>query len=240
MLHNNSPIPKLPWNIYWINLDSRTDRKIHMEKLLSKNTHYRISAVDYKNNFEPYKFISKYNLRLPQYACTISHIKALKTYLNNKDDNNPYCFISEDDCYSLYCSYWQERHFELFKENINLDILQMCTTSDGYNDVNLNIQNMCSSCTAFYMIKRNIAKNIVDTFIESNNVINFNKSNYIPIADNIIWKFGDTKLIPMISLSTIDYNFSDISPNYNKYENNQWEKYFKDAILKYLNYWKNI
>ncbi len=235
-----TPIPKLPWNIYWINLDRREDRKKHMENILSKNINYRISAIDYKNNFEPYKFISRYNMRGPQYACTLSHIKALETYLNNEDDKNPYCFISEDDCYSDYCQYWQERHFDLFKETTNLDILQMCTTSDHYNDCKLNIQNMSSSCTAFYMIKRNIAKDIINTYVEKKYLINFNNSEHIPITDNIIWKFGDTKLIPMISLSTIDVNFSDISPNVNMYENIYWENYFKNSINKYLNYWKKL
>ena len=81
---------------------------------------------------------------------------------------------------------------------------------------------------------------ILKTFFVSPKTINFNNSIHNPITDNIIWKFGDTKLIPMISLSSIDDNYSDISPNYNKYDNEYWENYFKEAIKKYLNYWINI
>ena len=50
---NSDPLPKLPWNIYWINLDRRPDRKAHMEKLLVNNSDnsFRIQAVDCENNF---------------------------------------------------------------------------------------------------------------------------------------------------------------------------------------------
>jgi GR25 family glycosyltransferase involved in LPS biosynthesis len=206
---------------------------------LSFNKNYRIPAIDYMDNLKPYTIVSSYNLRPAQYGCTLSHINALYIFLNNKEDTNPYCFISEDDCYTLYCPYWEKKHYDLFTDK-SIEILQMCTTSNTYNDRNLNTENKSSSCTAFYMIKRSIAEKIVNTFLVAPNVINFDNSKHIPITDNLIWKFGDTKLIPMISLSSIDVNYSDISPNINKYDNEHWENYFKGAITKYFNFWKNI
>ena len=229
-------LPQIPWNIYWINLDRRPDRRIHMEHFLKNNKHYRISAIDSQKNLKPYKIISSHNLRFSQYGCTISHIVALNYYINNKDDTNPYCFISEDDCYGIYCQYWKSKHYELLQGKDDIDILQMCTTSNDYDDPNLNVQNKNSSCTAFYMIHRNIAHTIVNAFLIKPNIINFDNSQYVPITDNIIWKFSRIpRMIPMISLSSIDENASDISPNVNKYTDIKWETYFKSVITKYLN-----
>jgi hypothetical protein len=230
-------LPKLPWNIYWINLDRRPDRRIHTEHLLKNNKHFRISAVDCKTNFKPYTVISHPMLNPSQHGCTLSHIKAIQYYLNNSNDE--YCFIAEDDCYAEYCSYWKKQHFDLLK-NDSIEILQMCTTSDAYNTPSLIPETKFNSCTAFYLIRRDIAKKFINNFLIKDNIMDFSAQPHIPIADNIIWRFGKTKLLPMISLSTIDENSSDISPAVNEYENDYWKNYFYGAIEKYLNYWKNL
>ena len=230
-------LPKLPWKIYWINLDRRPDRKKHMEEFLKNNIHERIPAVDFKNNFSPYKIILHSKLNPPQHGCTASHIKALQYYLNDSDDK--FCFIAEDDCYAEYCSYWKKRHFDLLKDE-SIEILQMCTTSNIYNTASLTPENKFGSCTAFYLIRRDIAKKIINNFFIKDNVLDFSKQKNTPIADSIIWRFGNTKLLPMISLSTIDENPSDISHFVNKYKNDYWKNYFYGTIEKYLNFWKEL
>lgn len=240
-MDTQQPLPSLPWNIYWINLERRGDRKTYMERILVNNKHFRVNAIDAKSDLNKYNVLStRFRLSNGQYACTMSHISALNAYLNNTNDTHPYCFIAEDDCYTQYCEYWKERHWNLLKEDSGLEILQMCTTGNDYDDPKLHIMNNHSSCTAFYMIKRSIAREIVSTFLINDNTYNFNNSSHNPIADSIIWKFGNTKLIPMICASTIDENSSDISPHVNRYENEHWENLFKGAIKKYLDYWKNL
>ena len=51
---------------------------------------------------------------------------------------------------------------------------------------------------------------------------------------------GVTKLLPMICLSTIDENPSDISIFYNKFKDNHSKTIYYGASEKYLNYWKNL
>ena len=101
----NIPLPKLPWNIYWINLDRRPDRKQHMERLLINNpdNNFRIQAVDYLNNFYPYTVIQHPKLKGGEHGCTSSHIKALAYFLENSSDE--FCFIAEDDLSNKYFSY---------------------------------------------------------------------------------------------------------------------------------------
>ena len=95
-------IPKLPWNIYWINLDRRPDRRKHMEEILENNKEnsFRIQAVDYKNDFSPYKVIQHSKLNGGEHGCTCSHIKALHYFLTTSTDE--YCFIAEDDLCDHY------------------------------------------------------------------------------------------------------------------------------------------
>lgn len=230
-------LSKLPWKIYWINLDRRPDRKKHMETLLKNNTHERISAVDFKNNFVPYKIISHDKVNQAHHGCTASHIKALQYYLNDSDDK--FCFIAEDDCYAEYCPYWKKQHYDLLEDH-SIEILQMCTTSQEYNTASLTPENKFSTCTAFYLIRRDIAEKIIKNFCIKDNILDFSKQKYIPFSDNIIWRFGNTKLLPMISLSTIDENPSDISDFVDRYENEYWKNYFYGAINKYLIFWKEL
>lgn len=232
----NIPLPKLPWNIYWINLDRRPDRKEHMEKLLINNTEnsYRIQAVDYQNNFFPYKVIKHPLANEGQHGCTCSHIKALLYFLENSNDD--YCFISEDDVSNLYSNYWKEYHYDLISKK-NLDIIQMQTTTDAYNNPNLKeiifSDNACG--TTFYRIKRNIAEKIVRNHYNSvKNTINL--SNHIkPHTDIFIWSYGNVFLIPMISyINPQDSETNKEDRNMSQYYIN----YFQNAKTKYLNYWK--
>ena len=71
----SNPIPKLPYNIYWINLDRRPDRRKHMEEILinNKDNSFRISAIDYKNNFKPYNVIKHEKLNGENTVVLIVH-----------------------------------------------------------------------------------------------------------------------------------------------------------------------
>ena len=240
-------IPKLPWNIYWINLKKREDRKKDMEEIFKNNNHIRIEAVDGRNDLNKYKFIFNSvnntrndNIRNIQLSCMMSHIKAMKAFISNETDNNPFCFISEDDCYNKYSTYWKEKHWKLINSGEDIEILQMATTGNLYNDPSLNPINASASGTSFYMIKRDIAKKIVDMYYKDEFFYDFSSYTDCIIADSHIWRLGNTKLIPMLSVSTIDENPSDISVNKDHYENEYWESFFKDAIQKYLNFWKEL
>jgi len=230
-------LPKLPWNIYWINLDRRPDRKEHMEKILinNKENSFRIQAVDYKNNFYPYNVIQHSKLNGGEHGCTCSHIKALHYFLTTSTDE--YCFIAEDDLSNEYSDYWQDKHYDLLKNN-NYEILQLQTTTDIYNnnEGTMTPENNPSNGTTIYKIHRNIAKKIINNHYDNTNLI-INLSNHNnALTDNFIWSFGDTYLLPMFSyLDAID---SDTNSN-NKTMGLYYVNYFIQAKNKYLNFWKN-
>jgi GR25 family glycosyltransferase involved in LPS biosynthesis len=226
-------LPKLPYTIYYINLDRRPDRRKHMEHILQNNTAIRIQAVDYQNNFAPYNVLKHSVVTLGLYAGSCSHIIALNTFLTTSTDE--YAFIAEDDIEDTYSQYWKPYHYDLLTSD-KFDILQMQTTSDKYNNSRLTEIRLQESGAAFYRIRRNIAQKIVDTFYNKA-TINLTLHNY-PVADKLIWDFGTVFLIPMVSY--LDVKDSDTMPEQNKNMNEYWINFFSNAKAKYLHYWKNI
>lgn len=231
------PIPKLPWNIYWINLDRRPDRKEHMEKILvnNKENSFRIQAIDYKNNFYPYTVMQHPKLNGGEHGCTCSHIKALHYFLTTSTDD--FCFIAEDDLTNDYSQYWDQEHRELL-QNGDYEILQLQTTTDLYNnnEGTMTPENVQSNGTTIYRINKNIAEKIINNHYD-NTSLTINLSNHNnPVTDNFIWTFGHTYLLPMFSY--VDACDSDTNTN-NKTMELYYVNYFKRAINKYLNFWKN-
>lgn len=232
----NIPIPKLPWNIYWINLDRRPDRKQHMERLLINNhdNSFRIQAVDYANNFYPYEVIKHPKLNGGEHGCTCSHIKALSYFLENTSDE--FCFIAEDDLSNKYSAYWQEKHFEYLKTG-SYEILQLQTTTDCFNSNELIPENKSGAGSTFYKIHRKIAQKIVDGHFNKETFTIDLVSHHHPVADLFIWGFGDTYLLPMFTY--VDVKDSDTCDD-NKNLNDSWLKFFKNAKDKYLYMWHNL
>jgi hypothetical protein len=234
-----TPISKLQWNIYWINLDRRPDRKQHMEEILinNKENSFRIQAVDFKNNFYPYTVIQHPKLNGGEHGCSCSHIKALHYFLTTTTDE--FCFIVEDDLTNDYSQYWQQKHYELLK-NGDYEILQLQTTSDIYNN-NEEIMNPIikyGSGSTIYKINRNIAEVIVKNhFNPETQTINLSNHEH-PVADVFIYKYGETYLLPMFSY--LDVTDSDTNKDGGNNMNDYWKLFFQNAKNKYLNMWKSL
>jgi len=225
-------LPILPFHIYWINLERRKDRNNYMENILQLNKHTRINAIDYKNNFIPYNIIPNPKLKPGEIGCISSHIIALYTFVSTSTDE--FAFIAEDDIDNPYSIYWKKYHYDLLKSDI--DIIQMQTTSDNYNNPNMTIVKMNTSGAAFYRIKRIIAERIVNDFFNcQTNTIDLSIHKF-PVTDVVIWSYGIVYLIPMISY--LDVN--DSETNSTEILNEYWMNYFFNAKQKYLNYWKNL
>jgi GR25 family glycosyltransferase involved in LPS biosynthesis len=227
-------LPKLPYTIYYINLDRRPDRRTHIEHILQNNDAVRIQSVDYQNNFAPYTVLQHPRLKMGEHGCVCSHIIALNTFLTTSTDE--YAFIAEDDIENIYSQYWKPYHYNLLTSD-KFDILQMQTTSDKYNNSRLTEIQLQESGAAFYRIRRNIAQRIVERFYnKATNTIDLRLHSY-PVADKLIWDFGSVYLIPMISY--LDVKDSDTMPD-NKNMNEYWTNFFSNAKTKYLQYWKDV
>jgi GR25 family glycosyltransferase involved in LPS biosynthesis len=120
---------KLKYPIYWINLDSKTDRKLHMEnqfKTYNITKHTRITAVDGNNidnniYFTNSDFIKRTSN--PILACLLSHLQSIIKAYNNHLDN---VLIMEDDICISIVNQWNFNIDDIIKQAPNdWEILQL-------------------------------------------------------------------------------------------------------------------
>lgn len=144
--------------IYFINLDHREDRCKEllgeMEKLgYPQEKVVRISAV--------------HKPAIGALGCTLSHIKALDTFLKSNAKN---CIIFEDDFqFTLDINYCKFLFKSIFRENIEFDLIMlsgnvMKEESTNYSYLNKIIDAQTSSS---YLIQRNFAEKLKECLEES-------------------------------------------------------------------------
>lgn len=107
-------------HIYWINLDRSLDRRLKMDNLFKENifdgiVNIRVKAIDdieAKN-----KIVNKNsNYSWKEYACCMSHIKAIKMAIDAmKHNSEPYTLIMEDDLTLELQKYWKYSISEIVK-----------------------------------------------------------------------------------------------------------------------------
>jgi len=107
--------------IYWINLDSSTERKEHMIKILQNSIfknipNIRISGVNGKKEKEKmYQQIEKFkkqDLSNSEYGCLLSHLKAIKKFSESQFN---IALILEDDLSLELHKYWKKTVFQVIQ-----------------------------------------------------------------------------------------------------------------------------
>ncbi len=157
---------------YWINVDTQTMRSDNMVKQfnerLIENT--RIDAV--KPSFENPKKVDF------ERCCTLSHLKAIETFLDSKDE---YALICEDDLSFEFEEFWDKSLEEIIQNAPNnwgiiqlAYILQSIDYKFKDKAEYFNYKTLPISGTLAYIINRNCAKHLLDIF---------KKRRHIPTAD---------------------------------------------------------
>ena len=131
-------------NIYVVTIKRNLDRQVRMTKLLSRHN-LQFSFIDgidgeqlnkekLKHVYDAKKSRLRYDLTKSEVACSLSHIKALKTFL--KDHKKDYALILEDDI--------EISNFDTLKNAINYmppkeawDLLYL-----GYQEMNMSMPLM--------------------------------------------------------------------------------------------------
>ena len=200
--------------IYYINLDHREDRKTEFMNWISESK--------FNGNIERIPAI--YNNNKGYIGCTMSHIKALETFLNSDYET---CIIYEDDYQPCDIeNYWD--NIDKITEDINFDAILL-----SYNDYNLEIvdtkydflKKITFTYTASgYMIRKSFATILFECFkeclflcLEEEKITNHNTERY---CIDVYWM----KLMKM-------YNFYCFYPRMGK----QRESY-SDILNKIVDY----
>jgi GR25 family glycosyltransferase involved in LPS biosynthesis len=210
--------------VYIINLKRREDRKIILEGLLKERSikdYTFIDAVDAKNDLSDLvdTYPSK-NVTKQEMAAMMSHLKAIRYWLETSESD--YALICEDDIDFNLSDYWGFTWNEFINTiDVEYDILQLSPHYiDDYFDIALHKKRDNEYSAAFYLIKREYAKQIINKYF-INEKYNFSYSDKENIADHYsLFKkdrcYAMALLIPNPRLGTDnltrteeDYGFSE-------------------------------
>lgn len=202
--------------VLWINLDRNPMRRLYMNELLTKHNinHKRIKAIDGSDLSDINKICPNIvnTLHNNVCACTCSHLKALKYFVQKMSDNE--IIIFEDDVSFDFLKNipydWTK-----FKSHLpnNYDIIQLSITHD--NPV-INILNKKTySSSAAYLITKDAAIKLLSkyNFLKSD-TIDFNNN---PIAaDHMITSLDNKYSISLFTHLNLDSIIHPSHLNYHK------------------------
>lgn len=247
---------------FWINLDSATERRSFMEKQFKELgiNNKRISAYTPNDLKEILIDKAPYNCGYPEciqnggkncpieYAVLCSHFKAIEEGYNTGD---PFFIICEDDIGFPF-----EIDFELMIKTVpsDVNIIQMMIITEGhthhfyYNfhkNNNLFVRyNPITPSAAFYLIKRDGAKKLLDLY-KNGDKYNFQNTKFLKLADVLIFQSVFTIVstmpfvIPNINFDSQihqDYYESIIKPAYFKIIEVIKDNKGQNPFIKKLNY----
>ena len=204
---------------YFINLDRSEDRLKHMNKFfrkIEKKTNMkprfqRIKAFDGKtenvDDFSNLELSEMYHKREadrkaigPEFGCTYSHIKAMKSYLDDTENTDDIAFICEDDLelFKIKKEFFMDILNQVIKMTRKCDLIAIsCVGSPiiigpmaeklknptflGYEANRGKLYG-----TGCYMISRKLAKIITDRHWKNNKLI-IDENHSTMVADHFIY-----------------------------------------------------
>ena len=192
-----SGLPK----VYWINLDSDTTRRKYMEDQFSYwgiDNHFRISAYDGRSGNVQQFLSGRYpdNVTMSELGCCMSHLKAVKDFYENTDDE--YCMIVEDDVDFSTAEFWKFCWQDVV-DNLPLywDCVQLTTICTGDIHVRLHLKFINDFSAAVYLITRNHAAKIIKHHIRGDKYKLDNGVKPRAVSEDLILESGKTFTFPI-------------------------------------------
>lgn len=194
-------------NIFYINLEHRTDRKENVENELKKmgwNNYTRFNAIKHENGLV---------------GCAMSHLKILK---DAKENDLDYVVVIEDDIYFTQPKIFNDMMIDFLSTNINYDVLLLAGNLKSSINIYHHIHRATRSLTTTgYIVKKHyydkLIKNIENGI--KNLLIHPDKHYFFAIDTN--WfklQEDDTWLIFRPRTITQLPNYSDIEKKYVSYD----------------------
>lgn len=219
--------------ILWLNLDSDTHRREYMEeqfKYWEIENHTRISGFDGRVDdvCEHLSGRAPDNMSQNEIGCCMSHLKAIKHFYENTDDD--YVLIFEDDVVLDIVRYWNFTWKDFFvKLPHDWDCVQLTTICTGNIHVTLHHYFINDFSAAAYLITRHHAAKIIKNHIRGDKFKLDNGVKPRAVSEDTIFGSGKTYSIPLF-LYRLDLG-SAIHPEH-------IDIYHKGSHDALLNYWK--
>lgn len=220
--------------IFWINLDTETDRKEYMENMLNSYNiqHTRISAIDARGDNDISDLVyGRYPdlVTMGELGCTLSHLKAIKHFYYETDLD--YAIIAEDDLSFDTVQYWPFTWKEFIsKVPYDWDILHLAITSTKNLRVNLHPRLINDFCTVLYVINRHYAKKLLDLHCRGEKYRVDQRIKPRAVADELVYNAGVTYSMPLF---TYRYDFES------GIHQDHVELFHKQNVEGIMNFWSN-
>lgn len=190
--------------IYYINLDDQTDRKKSIEDQFSYweiENYERISAHDGRGSNDLGEFLKgtyPKSMSSGEVGCTISHLKAIKHWLDTTDESEDVLIVMEDDCDISTTSHWgfSWRDFQS-KLPYHFDVVQLAIINPSELHVKLHLRFVNDFSTACYMIRRHHAEKLVKLHCRGDKYKIDQDIKPRAVADDLIYNSGLTFSIPL-------------------------------------------
>ena len=195
-------------HIYWLNLDSDVGRREYMEnqfKYWEIENHTRICGYDGREDDVAVnlKGIIPENVTQNELGCCMSHLKAIKEFYENSDDD--YCIIAEDDVNLNIAHYWNFSWKEFFALlPYDWDCVQMTTICTGDIHVKLHLKFINDFSAAFYLISRHHASKVLKNHMRGDKWKLDNGVRPRAVSEDTILETGKTYTIPLF-LYNLDF-----------------------------------
>jgi GR25 family glycosyltransferase involved in LPS biosynthesis len=219
--------------IYVINLKSREDRLEHIKKEFNKHNvkdYTIIEAVD--GSTQDLSLLvenaESLNVSNNEIACTISHLKAIKHWLDTSKSD--YAIIMEDDLVLETVNDWQWTWNEfLSKINLDYNMLQLSITNNGGINTSLHYRESRDYSASCYLIKREWAQVLINTYIYQDKV-NFKKMiGPAAVTDYLIYHKSICLAFPLFTYS-LDFTSS--------IDQSHVDTFHKKSRDQVLSFWK--
>jgi hypothetical protein len=188
-------------HIYWLNLDADVERREYMERQFRYwgiENHTRIVGYDARDDDAScyLKGPIPQNVSQSELGCCMSHIKAIKHFYENTDDD--YCLILEDDANIDIAKYWNFTWTEFFSLlPYDWDCVQLTTICTGDIHVKLHLKFINDFSAAIYLITRHHAAKIIKNHVRGDKYKLDNGCKPRAVSEDVILETGKTYTIPL-------------------------------------------
>lgn len=189
--------------VYVINLESQKDRLISIENQLKEYgvTNYKIfkaydgSTTDFSKII---KDVEKIPLSKNELGATVSHIFAIKQWLDESDSD--YAIFVEDDLSLETSDFWDfswQEFLNAVDQKYRYDVLQLCIIHNYIIKKRIHLKERRDWSAGCYLIKRKWAETLVNKHLIDGKLNLY--PNKLSVADAIIYQGIITYAVPLFT-----------------------------------------
>ena len=191
--------------IFYINLDDHTERRQYMEDQFAYwgicEDHYtRIPAHDGRGDNDLGEVLKgKYPelMTSGEVGCTVSHLRALKHWVDNYPEEE-YLVVMEDDCDISTAAHWGFTWNDFAsKVPYHFDVIQLAVINPIEVHVKLHLRFVNDFSTACYIIRKHHAEKLVKLHCRGDKYKLDQNVKPRAVADDLIYNSGLSFAIPL-------------------------------------------